>query len=287
MSGYGSAAQVKARTDACRPFLKWAGGKRQLLPQLLSRIPHEVNGYFEPFIGGGALFFAAFRRFKRAVLSDINPELINAYLAVRDHPQALIRDLRKHRYDEEYYYALRDADRSRAFARWGSVRRAARLIFLNKTCYNGLYRVNSQGYFNVPFGRYVDPVIYDADNIMACSRALKDARIMNGSFDQIAAKARRGDFVYFDPPFAPLSKTASFTSYTKFGFNDQMQIALRDLCRALDNKGVRFMVSNSSASQVFEIYSDFFIERVPAARAINSNGHGRGKIDEVIVRNYR
>lgn len=272
------------KTTAARPFVKWAGGKRQLLPELLKRLPAKFNRYFEPFVGGGALFFRI--NPEKAYLSDINEELINAYKVIQDRPNDLIRDLSKHRYERAYYEELRNVDRKPAYSRWGSVRKASRLIYLNKTCFNGLYRVNSQGQFNTPFGRYENPIILDEANLLACHQCLRKARIFVASFDEVLKKAKRGDFVYFDPPYAPLSATAYFTGYSKKGFDGEMQVRLRDVCNALDKKGVQFMVSNSSAPLIIDLYANFRLERVKAGRAINSKGNKRGKIDEVIVRNY-
>ena len=273
-----------APSAECRPFLKWAGGKTQLLAELTRRLPPRFNRYFEPFLGGGALFFRVQPR--NAFLSDINAELINSYCAVRGEIDALLDDLRGHIYEARHYYRLRNADRSPSFAAWPSVRRAGRFIYLNKTCFNGLHRVNSKGHFNVPFGRYVNPTIADERNLRACARALRSAELAVKSFSDAAAGARRGDFVYFDPPYAPLSGTSNFTSYNASGFDAAMQIELRDLFAALDRKGVKVMLSNSSAPLVQELYRGFQIERVTAARAINSQGEKRGQIEEVVIRNY-
>ena len=267
-----------------RPFVKWAGGKTQLLPELLTRVPERFTRYFEPFVGGGALFFALTP--ERAVLSDVNPDLINAYNVVKSNLTELMRDLRRHIYCEEYYYKVRNVDRTSAYKRWSSVRRAGRLIFLNKTCYNGLYRVNSKGEFNTPFGDYKNPKILDRDNLLACSRELQRATIVLESFEGVLKRAKKGDFVYFDPPYAPLSATSNFTSYSKGGFDSVMQVALRDVCLKLDKKGIKFMVSNSSAPLILELYKMFKISFVTASRAINSKVAGRGEIEEVIVTNY-
>ncbi|MCC6221503.1 MAG: DNA adenine methylase [Deltaproteobacteria bacterium] len=268
----------------CRPFVKWAGGKNQLLPALLERVPKNFSIYFEPFLGGGALFFALCP--EEACLSDINEDLINAYQVVRSRVTSLIKDLRKHVYERDYYYETREVDRDPNFKKWGKTRKASRLIYLNKTCYNGLYRVNSKGQFNTPFGRYNNPKILDESNLRACSRALKGAQILLCSFEQIQKEISARDFVYLDPPYAPLSNTAYFTSYTKDGFDSQMQIKLRDFCRRLDKKGAQFMVSNSATDFILRLYREFKIEYVEATRAINSKGHKRGKMYEIIVTNY-
>lgn len=267
-----------------RPFLKWAGGKRQLLSELVARVPDSYATYYEPFVGGGALFFRL--QPQKAYLSDLNPELINAYQVVKCDVDKLIRQLKRHPYDEEYFYEIRNVDRTKAFDRWSSVRRAGRLIYLNKTCFNGLYRVNSKGHFNAPFGRYVSPLICDPDNLKACSAALKKARLEVASYAAIEKIIRPNDFVYFDPPYAPINGTSYFTDYSKEGFDTRMQTELRDLCVRLDRRGIKFMVSNSDVGLINDLYNGFKIEKVFASRAINSNGAKRGKITELIIRNY-
>ncbi|RMG43212.1 MAG: DNA adenine methylase [Candidatus Dadabacteria bacterium] len=271
--------QVKAK-----PFIKWAGGKSQLLEELINRVPKHFNRYFEPFLGGGALFFAL--RPVIAHLSDINPELINVYQVVRDNPDLLIEELSKHKYEKIYYYKIRNVDRYETFNNWSNTKRAARLIYLNKTCFNGLYRVNSRGEFNVPFGRHKNPTICDTENLIACSELLQSAEISVKSFELAVKDARADDFVYFDPPYAPLNKTSNFTGYSKNGFDEAMQVKLKETCVELNRKGVKFMLSNSSAAIVLELYKDFNVEFVKASRAINSNAAKRGKINEIIVRNY-
>ncbi len=269
---------------ACRPFVKWVGGKSQLLPSLLNRIPARFNRYFEPFVGGGALFFAL--QPQQAFLSDINNDLINAYKVVQTQVAPLIRDLKKHKYESDYYYSIRNVDRLPIFQRWSPVRRASRLIFLNKTCFNGLYRVNSRGLFNTPFGRYTNPTIVDEENLRACSAALQTASLRTGPFDEVKKMAKKNDFVYFDPPYVPLSVTSYFTSYSAAGFDLAMQRLLFETCCALDRQGVKFMLSNSSAPFVLDLYKPFKVELIAASRAINSVGSKRGKVQEVIVTNY-
>jgi len=275
---------VLANESNSRPFLKWVGGKSQLLPELLARIPKFTGTYFEPFIGGGALFFAL--QPEHAQISDLNNELINCYQVVQRDVEGLITELARHKYESEYYYTVRNIDRAPEFARWTPTQRAARVIFLNKTCFNGLYRVNSKGYFNVPFGRYTNPKILDAENLRNCNRALSKTTINDLNFIDACTDAKEGDFVYFDPPYVPLSMTSSFTSYSADGFGVDMQQALFELCRRLDQKGVKFMLSNSSAPFVLELYRGFRVEHVLASRAINSKAQGRGKINEVVVCNY-
>lgn len=267
-----------------KPFVKWAGGKTQLLPYLLERMPRKYDRYFEPFIGGGALFFKVTPR--QGYISDINPELINAYQVIQLDVESLIEDLKKHIYDKNYYYKLRNVDRTPEFKNWSPVKKASRIIALNKSCFNGLYRVNSKGHFNVPFGRYKNPKLVDAVNLRECSKALKDTKIVLGSFNLIEQDVQKGDFVYFDPPYVPLNITSSFTSYSKEGFNNKMQENLRDICVALDCRQVKFMLSNSSTPLILELYKDFNLSFVDASRAINSRGDKRGKVKEVIVTNY-
>ncbi len=268
-----------------KPFVKWVGGKSQLLDEIESRIPNKFKAYIEPFVGGGAVFFS--QTPDNATLIDINPELVNAYTVIRDDVEALLKDLKRHKNFPEYFYKIRDIDRSSSYKKWGEVRRASRLIYLNKTCFNGLYRVNSKGQFNTPFGKYSNPNFINEDNLRACSRALRNARIIEGSFLMIEDIAKKGDFVYFDPPYAPVSSTAYFTSYSKEGFANNMQVALRELCRKLNKKGVKFMLSNANVPFIQELYSsDFKIEIVYASRAINSVGSKRGKVQEVLITNY-
>ena len=267
-----------------KPFIKWVGGKTQLLPKLIERIPDDFGRYYEPFVGGGALFFRL--QPQRACLTDINPDLVNLYIVIRDKVGDLVEDLSQHVYEKDYFYRIRSVDRTPEYEMWTDVQRASRFIYLNKTCYNGLYRVNSKGQFNAPFGRYTNPTILDADNLYACHRTLRKAVIEVSDFYKVRRRIRDNDFVYFDPPYAPLSATSKFTSYTKNGFDVEMQYALRDLCCALDKRGVRFMLSNSSAPLILDLYAEFNIELVYATRSINSNAGKRGKIPEVVVTNY-
>lgn len=270
-----------------RPFLKWAGGKAQILPELLSRIPPDFNAYHEPFLGGAALFFALAREGrlsgKKVFLSDSNPELINAYLAVRDAPGELLEILK----DYQSRIAREDYYRIRAELPRSPVERAARLIYLNRTCYNGLYRVNSKGQFNVPFGRYKNPKIYDPDNILAASEALRGAEILCEDFGGVLSRALPGDFVYFDPPYYPLSRTANFTDYTSDGFSEQDHIRLALTFGALSEKGVLVMESNSDTGFIRKQYKAWRLIKIRARRPINSKGEGRGPVKELIIVNYK
>lgn len=268
----------------CRPFLKWAGGKSQLLPELIRRIPRNFGKYFEPFIGGGALFFEL--QPKQAYISDINGELISTYLAIRDNVDELIHELGKHRYQKKYFYSVRAWDRTPDFSKLSAIQRAGRLIFLNKSCFNGLYRVNSASQFNVPFGRYKNPKILDMENLRACSAALQNVEIRCEGFLGVESRTQKGDLVYFDPPYAPLSPTSNFTTYSAHGFGSKDQTALRDLCARFDKNGIKFIVSNSSAPLILDLYRSFNVEFVEASRAINSKAVGRGKIKETIITNF-
>ncbi|MBI5500370.1 MAG: DNA adenine methylase [Deltaproteobacteria bacterium] len=268
-------------TDEPRPFLKWAGGKGQLLEQYGPLFPRRFGRYHEPFVGGGAVFFHL--RPPRATLSDDNGELVDCLIAVRDDLPAVIDALGRHVYDKDHYYAVRALSPDEL----PLAERAARTIYLNRTCFNGLYRVNSKGGFNVPFGRYSNPTICDAPNLRACSRALKRARIERAPFPAVLDRARRGDFVYFDPPYHPLSKTAYFTAYAKGGFREEDQRELARVYSELDRRGVLVMLSNSDTPLVRDIYRGFRIVRVQATRAINSKAARRGAITELVVLNYR
>jgi DNA adenine methylase len=279
-----------------RPFLKWAGGKRQLLPALLAHVPrpfvrgvsrHESGArparapprYFEPFVGGGALFFQL--RPPRAVLADVNERLIRTYRGVRDHVADVIDQLRAYPHTEKFFYELREVDidaRSDAEV-------AAWFIYLNRTGYNGLYRVNRRNRFNVPFGRYDRPTICDEPTLRACSGALAGAKLVVGDFERVVAQAKQRDFVYFDPPYVPLSVTSSFTSYTSSGFGLEGQTRLRDVALELKRRGVSVLLSNSSSPLVRERYkSGFEMTEVSATRFVNSNPRRRGPVTELIIR---
>ena len=266
------------------PIVKWVGGKRQLMFELLKNMPKSYNRYFEPFIGGGALFFEL--QPDNAYISDMNEELINLYSVVRDSVDELIEDLSKHEVSKEYFLEIRNIDRTEKYSNLSNVERASRFIYLNRTCFNGMYRVNSKGEFNVPFGNYKNPRIIDENNLLNCSELLKETEIKCADFSEILNKVQKNDFVYFDPPYVPLNETSSFTSYTKDGFDIDMQFKLRDVCDELDSMGVRFMLSNSDTKLVKELYANYEIKKVFASRQINANADGRGKITEVLVKNY-
>ena len=266
------------------PIVKWVGGKRQLMFELLENIPKSYNPKNEPFIGGGALFFEL--KPNNAYISDMNEELINLYQVVRDNVEELITDLQKHDISKEYFMQIRNIDRTKEYQNLSDVKKASRFIYLNRTCFNGMYRVNSKGEFNVPFGNYKNPRIIDENNLINCSNLLQKTEIKNADFSKILNYIQKGDFVYFDPPYVPLNETSSFTSYTKDGFDIDMQFKLRDICDELDSMGVKFMLSNSDTKLVNELYANYEIKKVFASRQINANPNGRGKITEVLVKNY-
>jgi DNA adenine methylase len=266
-----------------RPFLKWAGGKSQLLEQFGPLLPRSgsYERYIEPFVGSGALFFHL--RPVAAELSDVNREIVDCYRAVKTRPQDLIRELEKHRHDERHYYDVRAKVPTKL------AERAARTIYLNKTGYNGLYRVNSRGLFNVPMGRYENPGFQSPTlfaTIRACSRALVSARLTSGDFETALKGAGKGDFVYLDPPYVPVSETSDFTSYARGGFGWTEQERLAEVCRVLSRRGAMVMLSNSDTESVRALYRGFRIDVVQAARSINSRGAKRGKVREVVVRNF-
>lgn len=247
--------------------------------------------YFEIF-GGGALLFSIDKSkvCRKLYLSDSNEELINAYCVIRDDVENLIKNLSKHKTDKNYFYEIRAWDRSRGYSHRTKLNRASRFIYLNKTAYNGLYRVNAKGQFNVPYGRYAKPKILDVDNLRACSTFLKDVRISVSDFSKTLDRVSAFDFVYMDPPYAPVSETANFTSYTSIGFGESEQKRLKDFCMGLHEEGALFMLSNSSAPWVIDLYrkeKNFVVEKVRARRSVNCKSEGRGEVEEIIVRNYR
>ncbi len=279
------------RSDA-KPFVKWVGGKRQLLSELVRYAPdrNQIDTYYEPFVGGGALFFHL--RPRRAILADLNERLIRTYRGVRDDVEDVIDRLRTygHLHDKHFFAKMRSLDVDKL----SDTGVAAWFIYLNRTGYNGLYRVNSRNLFNVPFGDYQNPLICDAENLRACSRVLLRAtkgsgdtedRIRVTDFEQISRRAAKGDFVYFDPPYAPLNATSKFTDYTSAGFGDEQQLRLRDLALELKRTGVRILLSNSSADRVRSWYGkkDFKLVRVAARRSVNSKADARGRVAELII----
>jgi len=267
------------------PFLKWAGGKRQLLPEILSHVPARCNTYYEPFLGGGAVFFALAARgvFRRAVIGDQNRELVDAYLGIRDDVEGVISRLARlsrKPHDSDTYYHVREQDP----ARLGQAARAARLIYLNRTGYNGLYRVNRGGRFNVPFGRYKNPRILDRENLRAVSRALQGVQIRIGDFEALVEKAEPGDFIYFDPPYVPISTTSNFTAYDRLPFGPAEQDRLARTLRRLRKRKVYALLSNSDVTLTRGLYEGLPFEAVKVNRRINSRADRRGPISELLVR---
>jgi DNA adenine methylase len=281
--------------DRPRPFVKWAGGKRAIVDELRQWMPAEIGTYAEPFCGGGAVFFALAaeprRRFKRAILTDKNAELVASYRAIKTDVDALVRRLRK--YSEEHFALSEEGRRDHFYdvrkletERLSDVERAARLIFLNKTCFNGLWRVNSSGLFNVPFGRYAKPKILDERRLRAVHVALIDVDIREADFQEATKSLRSGDFAYFDPPYVPVSRTANFTAYAKDGFGVDEQRRLLDELARLRKKNVAAMVSNTCSPETEALYAGYHVNRVNVARAINSDASKRGEVFELVVTTY-
>lgn len=269
------------------PVLKWVGGKRQLLPLIKPRLPKRITSYCEPFVGGGAVLFEL--QPKKAIINDINSELILVYTVIKDNVKALIELLETYPNEENFYYDLRNIDRDQTkYDKLSEIERAARVIFLNKTCYNGLYRVNNAGEFNSPFGKYKNPNIVNAPVLRAVSAYFNSSEITFSSVDfaMVLEQLHKGTFVYLDPPYDPISDTSSFTGYSKGGFNRGQQIQLRECCDSLNARGIKFMLSNSATDFIKEQYSNYHITTVQAKRAINSVASKRGDVDEVIITNY-
>ena len=276
-----------------QPFIKWVGGKRGLLSQIVPLLPKKFNNYFEPFVGGGALFFELYSmgllKNKNIYLFDINSELINTYIIVRDFPIELIKKLEnfKKLHSKEFYYEIRAWDREENFNSLTPLKRAARFIYLNKTCFNGLYRVNSKGQNNVPMGSYKNPNICDINVILSASKALQNVHILNTSYKDVLRYASANDLVYFDPPYYPLTQTANFTSYSENEFLDKEQIELFKVFKELSDRKCRVFHSNSNTEFIKNLYKDYEIVEILANRFINSKSEGRGKISEVLVRDKK
>ncbi len=274
-----------------KPYLKWAGGKRQLLPEIRKYIPASFDLYVEPFVGAGAVLFDL--QPGRAVINDANRQLIMTYEVIRDDVETLIAALKEHaaKNTKEYYYTVREQDRDSAvFGRLSKTEKAARLIYLNKTCFNGLYRVNSQGLFNVPYGRYKNPAICEEETLRGIHEYFRNNEvvILNGDFAKAARMATPDSFVYFDPPYHS-ADNSNFTGYQADGFPEAEQLRLRDVMKELTDQGVKCLLSNSDTEFIRKIYKDkaFRVETVTASRTINSNTAGRGKVNEVLIRNWK
>lgn len=274
-----------------KPFVKWAGGKRQLIPILNENLPETFGTYFEPFLGGGALLFHILteRTKPKCVISDLNSELVLSYVTIRDRVDALIASLKNHeksyqRNSKSYYYSVRGS-RPRS-----DIEKTSRLIFLNRTCFNGLYRVNSKGHFNVPQGRYTNPNIVNEDNLRSVSSILRSSKtsVKCRDFAAVLRDSKKGDLVYFDPPYQPISDTANFTSYTNKDFSYEDLCRLAELCMKLDSKGCKVLLSNSHSDKVADMFSakPWRISKIQANRAINSNGKKRTGHFELLIKNY-
>lgn len=269
------------------PMLKWVGGKRQLLSEIVPMIDDRCSTYVEPFIGGGAVFF--YMQPKKAIINDYNQELINVYKMVRDNLDELIDKLKIHEANNssDYYYEIRALDREVSFNKMSEVEKAARIIYLNKTCYNGLYRVNSAGQFNSPYGKYKNPNIVNEAVLKAISKYLNsnEIEIRNGDYKEVLKDLKQDSFVYLDPPYMPISSSSSFTGYTEGGFGYTSQVELKTECDKLTQQGIRFVQSNSDCEIIRELYKDYKIKTVKAKRSINSIGKKRGEINEVLIYN--
>lgn len=271
-----------------KPFTKWTGGKRQLLPALKTQLPKDFATYYEPFVGGGALFFELMP--KKAVIGDLNEALINCYWQIKENPKALVALLYEHqeKNSKDYYLALRHLDRDESLAELSKVAQAARILYMLRVNFNGLYRVNSKNQFNVPYGNYKNPKIVDEDLIYAISAYLNQNEIMilANDFDQIVRESKKGDFVYFDPPYIPLNQTSAFTSYTDKGFDYNAQVRLKETMDKLSARGVYVMLSNSSSPFSLELYKNYDITYVDVTRLNGASKKSRGSIKEIIVKNY-
>ena len=269
------------------PLLKWVGGKRQLLSDIIPMIDNKCSTYVEPFIGGGAVLFSM--QPKKAIINDYNHELINVYKVVRDNLDELLELLYIHQANNssEYYYEVRAWDRGDYLNKMSSIEKAARIIYLNKTCYNGLYRVNSAGQFNSPYGRYKNPNIVNEAVLKAVSNYFKnnDIDIRNGDYRDTLINLDKRSFVYLDPPYMPISSSSSFTGYTEGGFGYNRQVELKEECDKLTQQGIRFVQSNSDCDEIRELYKEYKIKTVKAKRRINSVAKKRGEINEVLIYN--
>lgn len=263
------------------------GGKRQLLAKIKARLPARYTNYYEPFVGGGALLFDL--QPQHAVINDRNTDLIRVYQVIKDQPEKLIENLQTHKNEAAYFYNMRALDRKPDFDELSAVEKAARVIYLNKTCFNGLYRVNNAGEFNAPFGGYKNPNIVNITTIRAVSNYLNKAKIviLNRDFEAVLKNIRgSSNFIYLDPPYDPVSKSANFTGYNQGGFGKNEQVRLRDLCNRLNGRGVKFLLSNSATDFIKDLYRDYTIETIKAVRAINSDGAKRGAVNEMLIYNY-
>jgi len=270
------------------PILKWVGGKRQLIPSIVAHLPKNIkeHNYIEPFIGGGAVLF--YLQPQNAIINDLNKELINVYEVIKNNLDELIIDLKTHTNESDYFYQIRSLDRGDDFENLSPVQRASRIIYLNKTCFNGLYRVNNAGEFNAPFGRYKNPNIVNEPTLKAVHKYLKsnNIQISNKDYSEVLKNTDKNSFIYLDPPYHPISENSNFTGYVQGGWNIYDQIDLKAACDELNKNGIKFLLSNSSSDFIKDLYKNYKIFTVKATRAINSNGADRGEVDEVLIRNY-
>lgn len=269
------------------PVVKWVGGKRQLLKDIREHVPKKFDYYCEPFVGGGAVFFDL--QPKKAIINDLNTELMNVYEVIGNNIDELILDLKKHKNEPEYFYEMRGLDRDKKiYDNLSSVEKASRILYLNKTCYNGLFRVNNAGEFNTPFGRYKNPNIVNETTLRAVHLYFKESDITfyKRDYERVLKSLKKRTFVYLDPPYDPLSDTSSFTGYNKGRFDKKEQERLKECCDSLNERGINFLLSNSATKFIKELYNDYKIQTVQAKRSINSVSNKRGQIDEILVKNY-
>lgn len=280
-------APTMKKNKLVAPVLKWVGGKRQLIETFAPLLPKKITSYCEPFVGGGALLFHL--QPNTAYINDINTDLICVYTVIKEKVDELIEELKNYKNDSDFFYSVRDWDRDKEkYQSLSNIEKAARILYLNKTCYNGLYRVNNAGEFNSPFGNYRNPNIVNGPVLRAVSAYFNAAEIHFSSIDysKVLTGIKKGTFVYLDPPYDPISETSSFTGYSKGGFSKEEQIRLRQCCDELNKRGIKFMLSNSATPFIMEQYTSYNITIVQAKRAVNSVGNKRGDVDEVVVRNY-
>ena len=273
-----------------KPFLKWVGGKRQLLADIAPLVPDQFTRYMEPFVGGGAVFFHLSEQLNDkktpSLINDINPELVNCYQMVKAQTDELIELLKTHQHDKDYYLEIRNLDRQEGgLAKLTPLQRASRFLYLNRTGFNGMYRVNSKGLNNVPFGRYTNPSLVNEEVLRAAARALRFTEIQNKTFEACLERAEEGDLIYLDPPYVPLNHTSYFTSYMTDGFGMADQNRLAELVREVDSRGVKFIASNACMPIVKQMYSGFRQIEVKAKRAINANGKKRQPVSELLITN--
>ena len=276
-----------AKNKLVAPVVKWVGGKRQLLDEITPLLPKKIPSYCEPFLGGGAVLFSV--QPKRAIVNDLNQDLVTVYEVIRDDVEVLLESLKKHENSQEYFYTIRDMDRDKeTYQSMSKIEKETRLLYVNKTCFKGVLRVNSSGEFNSPFGYYRNPNIVNEPVLRAVSQYFNTNNITfySEDFSETLKRVRKGGFVYLDPPYDPVSDTSSFTGYNKGGFDKKEQIRLKECCDELTKRGVKFMLSNSATDFIKELYQEYEITIVKAKRAVNAVASRRGAVEEVLVRNY-